>query len=251
MKRILGITVFLFSTFLSSSATAEDAYKIGAEFCEAIKQEPQEHLTRKYYRTHCGSRKECRKRHAAAIRYRTENYGYFPGFGESEWNENPPRHYAKRTRFMGLPIRINKRVIPALKCVERELKQACTTCTEREEYPNECNKEFPYKPRRLSGIRFKNSFRGGEISNHVFGIAVDVDPSENTCCKCVAKWREHPLCKKRNLKVHERMIMPICWVEVFEKYGFYWLGHDRLQDTMHFEFLGRPEHIEKSINASE
>ena len=40
-------------------------------------------------------------------------------------------------------------------------------------------------------------------------------------------------------------------VEVFEKYGFYWLGHDRLEDTMHFEFLGQPELIEKVISGSE
>jgi hypothetical protein len=152
---------------------------------------------------------------------------------------------------MGLPIRINKRVIPALKCVERALKESCATCTEDPAFPRECTKRFPYKPRRLSGIRFKNSFRGGEISNHVFGIAVDVDPSENTCCKCVAKWRSHPLCKQRDLKVHERMIMPICWVEIFEKYGFYWLGHDRLQDTMHFEFLGKPEIIENLSSGAE
>ncbi|QUS47068.1 hypothetical protein F1331_25700 [Salmonella enterica subsp. enterica serovar Dessau] len=25
--------------------------------------------------------------------------------------------------------------------------------------------------------------------------------------------------------------------------GFYWLGHDVLQDTMHFEFLGDPDKV--------
>jgi hypothetical protein len=37
--------------------------------------------------------------------------------------------------------------------------------------------------------------------------------------------------------------MPACWVGVFERFGFYWLGHDALKDTMHFEFLGDPERI--------
>jgi hypothetical protein len=32
-------------------------------------------------------------------------------------------------------------------------------------------------------------------------------------------------------------------VHAFERYGFYWLGHDVLQDTMHFEFLGDPDRI--------
>ena len=39
------------------------------------------------------------------------------------------------------------------------------------------------------------------------------------------------------------MAMPECWVHAFEKYGFYWLGNDQLQDTMHFEFLADPERI--------
>ena len=37
--------------------------------------------------------------------------------------------------------------------------------------------------------------------------------------------------------------MPECWVRAFEKYGFYWLGHDTLMDTMHFEFLADPNRI--------
>jgi hypothetical protein len=32
-------------------------------------------------------------------------------------------------------------------------------------------------------------------------------------------------------------------VQAFERFGFYWLGHDALQDTMHFEFLGDPDRI--------
>jgi hypothetical protein len=40
--------------------------------------------------------------------------------------------------------------------------------------------------------------------------------------------------------------MPECWVHAFERYGFYWLGHDVLRDTMHFEFLGDPARIVKS-----
>jgi hypothetical protein len=43
--------------------------------------------------------------------------------------------------------------------------------------------------------------------------------------------------------IWERMSMPKCWVDAFEKYGFYWLGHDKLMDTMHFEFLADPDQI--------
>jgi hypothetical protein len=55
------------------------------------------------------------------------------------------------------------------------------------------------------------------------------------------------MCKKKVASVYERMAMPKGWVETFEKYGFYWLGHDVLQDTMHFEFLGDPDQITEPV----
>ena len=95
----------------------------------------------------------------------------------------------------------------------------------------------------MGGIRFRNTYKGFEVSNHVYGIAVDIEPDRNTCCGCVKPWNEHPLCKQRGKTVWQRMVMPRSWVETFERYGFYWLGHDVLQDTMHFEFLGDPDKI--------
>jgi len=62
----------------------------------------------------------------------------------------------------------------------------------------------------------------------------------------VAQLGDHPLCKRSVESIYERMKMPSCWVHVFERFGFYWLGHDRLQDTMHFEFLGDPDRILKA-----
>jgi hypothetical protein len=44
--------------------------------------------------------------------------------------------------------------------------------------------------------------------------------------------------------VFERTALPRCWIDAFERFGFYWLGRDPgLRDTMHFEFLGDPELI--------
>ena len=195
----------------------------------------------------------------AWLKYRTENYGYFKGKGKKRWNKTKtsPRKNSRKTTFLNRPVRLNKRIIPALKCVERAIKRVChdgKKCTKegkREEWKTECelkHKKFPYYPKRLSGIRYRNSFKGSEVSNHVYGIAIDLDPSENTCCKCVARWRNHRLCKRKDLKhPWQRMIMPVCFIGQFEKYGFYWLGRDRLEDTMHFEFLGKPELIEKHL----
>ncbi len=164
-----------------------------------------------------------------AIRYRTEKYGYFPGFGSAKLNAHAPKHYAESTSFMGMTVTVNKRIIPALKCVEADLKAT--------------GAHAEYHPKAMGGIRFKNTYRGVEVSNHVYGIAIDIEPNLNTCCGCVKPWNEHPLCKKKVKSVYERMAMPESWVHAFERYGFYWLGHDVLQDTMHFEFLGDPDKI--------
>ncbi|MCL2777392.1 MAG: M15 family metallopeptidase [Polyangiaceae bacterium] len=164
-----------------------------------------------------------------AIQYRTTTYGHFAGFGSPKANPHPPKFYAKSTTFMGLTIQVHEKIIPALKCVEAALKA------------NGAADE--YRPHSAGGIRFRNTYRGLEVSNHVYGIAIDIEPDKNTCCGCVAPWPNHPLCKAKNKTVWERMAMPKSWVDTFERYGFYWLGHDVLQDTMHFEFLGDPNKI--------
>jgi hypothetical protein len=166
---------------------------------------------------------------AAAIEYRTAHYGYFEGFGDRRANSKSPAQQSKSTTFFGLPIVLHERVIPALKCVEEQLRRDCS--------------DFNYKPSNLSGLRKKNTYVDGEVSNHVYGIAIDVDPLKNPCCKCLEPWSSSQRCRG-NKTVWERMAMPRCWVDTFERFGFYWLGHDVLEDTMHFEFLGDPDRIE-------
>jgi hypothetical protein len=170
-----------------------------------------------------------RELHQQAIRIRTERYGYFEGFGRPEWNPHPPSYYARRTTLWGLTVRVHERIIPALQCAAQAIADQCAAT--------------PYQPQRLSGIRDRNTYHNGEVSNHVYGIALDIDPQRNTCCGCVAPWNEHPLCRQPVSSIFDRMAMPECWVRQFQRFGFYWLGDDELQDTMHFEFLADPERI--------
>ena len=130
---------------------------------------------------------------------------------------------------MGLPVVLHEKVLPALACVEAALLRDC--------------QQYPYRPKDLGGLRLENTFKDYEVSNHVYGIAIDIDPDLNPCCHCVGKWNQAEACKKVVSSPFERMAMPKCWVDVFERYGFHWLGHDELEDTMHFEFLGDPERI--------
>ena len=167
-----------------------------------------------------------------AIQYRTDTYGFFPGFGRPAPGARPASSFAVDTTFMGLPVKMHSKVVPVLACVEEEIKRSCA--------------DHPYTAHALAGIRFKNTYRGGEVTNHAYGIAIDVDPSLNTCCGCVKPWNDAPRCRRPAKTEYDRMEMPECWVHAFERYGFYWLGHDVLQDTMHFEFLGDPDQILRS-----
>jgi hypothetical protein len=165
-----------------------------------------------------------------AIRYRTERYGYVDGFGSPAWNSHSPGDFVRETTFMDLSVHMHEKVVPVLACVEDEVRRACT--------------RSPYDAKALSGFRERNTFRGAEVTNHLYGIAIDIDPDRNPCCGCVEPWRSHPACQKK-ATAQERAAIPACWVHAFEKYGFYWLGRDELQDTMHFDYLGDPERVHR------
>ncbi len=172
--------------------------------------------------------REWREAVARSIRYRTEQYGYYPGFGKREWNATPLRAQLQNAKFFGLNVRLHQRIIPALKCVEAAIVRECAAS--------------PYQPVALAGIREHNTYLDGNVTNHAYGIAIDIDPLRNPCCGCIKPWSESVRCKGKKTDF-ERMDMPVCWVTVFERFGFYWLGHDVLRDTMHFEFLGDPAKI--------
>ncbi len=200
-------------------------------------QTPQDFLIRGSYLVVPGTGREeaARRRavHARAIEYRTRQYGYVEGFGQPAWNRLEPTHYVKAGRFFGVRVSMNVRVLDALACVEQAITAECAAS--------------PYAPRVLDGLRTRNTFHNDEVSNHLYGIAIDIDPDKNSCCGCVPPLSEWPRCKKVVSSPFERAAIPRCWVESFERFGFYWLGHDVLEDTMHFEFLGDPSKIRRGV----
>jgi hypothetical protein len=169
--------------------------------------------------------------HAKAIRYRVANYGFINGMGQEAINRTSAESMATRTEFFGRAIRVNRRIVPALQCVEERIEHQCTK-------PRDA-----YYPKNIGGMRVSNTIRGGEISNHLFGIAIDIDPDRNPCCHCVGDWKKDPKCAKAVKSPFERAALTHCWVDAFDHFGFYWLGRDSLEDTMHFEFLGDPKRI--------
>ncbi|HVY27939.1 MAG TPA: M15 family metallopeptidase [Polyangiaceae bacterium] len=192
-------------------------------------QKPQAFLIRKNFMI--GKALDGRKANQA-IRYRVEHYGRVEGAPYEQLNERTAYSQAKSVHFMGLPLLVHEKIAPALACVERRIKKDCTKSADR------------YHARAVGGFRTENSYRGAEVSNHLFGIAIDIDPNRNPCCGCVAPWPEHKACQGSADSVFERTELTRCWIDTFERYGFYWLGRDpQLRDTMHFEFLGNPDRI--------
>jgi hypothetical protein len=215
---------------------------LGAEAPEALdtddacnEQPPQDFLIRSHFIHKEGASPEDAARrsqlHRDAIEYRTKRYGYVAGFGQRAWNRYDPAYYSGATTFFDIKVVMNRRVIPALHCVERAIRRTCSAS--------------PYVPRVLDGVRFRNTFHNGEVTNHAYGIAIDIDPDRNSCCGCIPPLNSWPRCKRPVATPYERASIPKCWVDTFSKYGFYWLGNDPMEDTMHFEFLGDPDKILK------
>lgn len=189
-------------------------------------QAPQKFLERRSFLS--GGVIDARKQ-GAALRYLVERYGHVDDESTTRWNGQSAYAQAKTVRFLGLPLSIHARIAPALAAVEKRIARTCTGGSR-------------YTPRAIGGFRTANTYRGIEVSNHLLGIAIDIDPDRNPCCGCVDPWPSSPLCKKEG-PVFRRTALPRCWVHAFERFGFDWLGHDTLEDTMHFEFLGDPDRI--------
>lgn len=171
-------------------------------------------------------------RHAKALRWLAERYGNAGDETTSAWSSDAASDSAKTVRFFGQAVSVHEKIAPALACVEKRLKKMCVG-------------KSRYTPHAVGGFRTSNTYRGPEVSNHLFGIAIDIDPERNPCCGCVDPWPTNPLCQAAGKTAYERSALPKCWIKTFERFGFDWLGHDDLEDTMHFEFLADPDRIKK------
>ncbi len=172
--------------------------------------------------------------HQRALEYRVRTYGHIPGLGMEGLNSQTAASQAVSTQFFGHSLRVHRKIVTPLQAVEQRIAARCA------------GPKDAYEARHVGGLRTENTIRGGEVSNHLFGIALDIDPERNPCCHCVEKWQAHPKCRLPSKSPYDRAAVTHCWVDAFEHYGFYWLGLDSLEDTMHFEFLGRPARDSKS-----
>jgi hypothetical protein len=214
---------------IGGAGTAEADTKRGVFDSGCRVQPPQTFLER---RSFVRERILDRKKHERALRYLSERYGNAGDPITTRYSAESAYSHKTTVEFMGLPITVHEAIAPALACVEKYVRRSCTGRSR-------------YVPKAIGGFRTQDTYRDVEVSNHMFGIAIDIDPDRNPCCRCVEPWPSHPLCKVKAVKPEQRAALPRCWIAGFQRFGFDWLGHDQLEDTMHFEFLGDPDRIKR------
>ena len=123
-----------------------------------------------------------------------------------------------RIRFLGLPVRVHRNIVPALLRVAVRLQDA-----------RKADRALEPFLRRLSGGFAARKIAGTDrTSAHAYGIAVDLDKSMSDY------WRW-----QKGRALHWRNRIPQAIVDAFEAEGFIWGGRWYHFDTMHFEY--RPE----------
>jgi hypothetical protein len=121
-----------------------------------------------------------------------------------------------RVRFLGMPVRVHRRIAPVLGRVAARIRKA-----------QKADAGLGRFLRKLSGGYAARKIAGTDrTSAHAFGIAIDLDKSE------ADYWRWHK-------PLHWRNRIPQAIVDAFEAEGFIWGGRWYHYDTMHFEY--RPE----------
>ena len=131
-----------------------------------------------------------------------------------------------RVRFLGNPVRIHRKIAPALARVEQRLIRARTADARLSPYL--CRLSGGFARRRIAGT--------DRTSAHAFGIAIDLDSSQGDYWR----WQREQPSRWRNR-------IPQAIVDAFEAEGFVWGGRWYHYDTMHFEY--RPELLDPACRA--
>lgn len=137
----------------------------------------------------------------------------------------------KTTFFLGLKTMVHREILEDLAAVEERILEAAEADPAVAAFIRSLATVEGYNYRRVDGTE--------SLSNHAYGIAVDLIPQSYRGRQVYWRWAENAGVDWYELPQDDRFQIPSAVVEAFERHGFVWGGKWHFFDTMHFEY--RPE----------
>jgi len=147
-------------------------------------------------------------------------------------SEKAVRSHCREVQFLGRFVFLNKRCIPALRQVERQLLSLAKHSKEVRAYIESIEVAYSFKRKTVVGA--------SHASLHSFGLALDLVPRDYNGKHVYWKWsRVFHEVDWQEIPLRHRWHPPQAVIDIFEENGFIWGGKWSHFDTIHFEY--RPE----------
>jgi hypothetical protein len=157
-----------------------------------------------------------------------------PGFMNAIWrlsDRETSWQRQKTTFFLGMKTMIHRDLLEDLAAVEEAILVAAQN--------DAAVRGFIAGLRSVEGYNFRRVDGTASLSNHSYGVAVDLLPASYGGRQVYWRWARDGRVDWLGLSSRDRYSIPPPIVEAFERYGFVWGGKWRFFDTIHFEY--RPE----------
>lgn len=137
----------------------------------------------------------------------------------------------KTTYFMGFQVMIHRDLLEDLARVEERLAAEMENDPALKEYIESVDFLTGFNWRPIDGTR--------SLSNHSYGIAIDIIPKDYRGKRAYWRWFKDEISRWYELPWENRYAPPASLVRAFEAEGFLWGGKWFFFDGIHFEY--RPE----------
>ncbi|MFW6294004.1 MAG: M15 family metallopeptidase [Spirochaetota bacterium] len=157
-----------------------------------------------------------------------------PGFMNAIWritDRSTSWQRQKTTFFLGMKTMVHRDLLEDLAAVEEAIMAAARN--------DAALRAFIAGLRTVEGYNFRRVDGTASLSNHSYGVAVDLLPASYGGRQVYWRWARDGGVDWLGLSLRERYSIPQPIVDAFERYGFVWGGKWSFFDTIHFEY--RPE----------
>ncbi len=161
-----------------------------------------------------------------------QRHGAFPGTLYGVRTAGQAREKMVTVTLMGHRIRVHPMIREPLRRVQEEIDVLLRDDPEVQ--------AFNLDLLRVEGFLWRSIAGTQTVSNHGYGIAVDLVPRSYFRRNAYWRWSEQAGIEEWwNIPVERRWTVPRVIVEAFERHGFVWGGRWLFFDAIHFEY--RPE----------